>query len=136
MIERVKWPQTTRGEALSAFLRGNSERPLRVTLHSSSFFGASDEDIEAINALRDLSRFSEIQAVDTEAGMLPHLRIGTFKAESQEIPFIVTNRGQETELKITQAQYWAEVAAQLAGQTDPQHHDSKVVFRDLVVART
>jgi len=120
---------------LSAFLRGNSERPLRVTLHSSSFSSASDEDSEAINALHDLSRFSEIQAVDTEAGKLPHLQIGTFKAESQEIPFIVTNRGQETELKITQAQYWAELAAQLAGQTDPQYHDSKVVFLDLVVAR-
>jgi hypothetical protein len=99
LIEQVKWPQSTMGEALSPFLRGNRERPLRITLHSSSFSRASDEDTEAISAIRDLSTVSEIQAVDTEPGRLPRLQIGTFIPENQEIPITVTGRGPEIELQ-------------------------------------
>jgi hypothetical protein len=135
LIEHLIWPRPTRDEALSPFLRGNFERPLRITLHSSSFTGASDEEMEVINALRDLSTLSEIRAVDTEAGELPHVQIGTCKAGNSEIPVTVLDKSHKTELSITQADYWAKVAAELAGQTDPQHPQAQAVFGDLLVAR-
>jgi hypothetical protein len=135
LIEQFKWRHPTRDEALSPFLRGNSERPLRITFHSSSFTGASNEDIEAIKTLRDFSTLSEMRAVDTEAGALPHLQIGSFKVENPEIPVTVLDQGHKTELSITQADHWAKVAAEFVGQTDPLHPDAQAVFRDLLVAR-
>jgi hypothetical protein len=137
LIERLIWPQPIRDNTPRPFHRGNSERPLRITIHSSSFIGASSEDIEAINVLRDLSKFPEIQAVDTEAGALPHLQIGTgnFKVGHQEIPVTIVDRDRRQMFSITQADYWVQVAAEFARQTDPQHPDAQAAFKDLLVAR-
>lgn len=136
MIPRIVWAQQDIGQAVSPFLRGKTERPLKVTFHTSSFSGASVEEREAIEVLRQLSNLPEIEAIDTEPGVLPCLKIGTFE-NSDHIPVMVTSQNGNM-LKLSGILFpnqWSQIAAQLVGQSDPLHPEVQSMLADLLIAQ-
>ena len=51
-------------------------RPIRMVLHSSSFRGADEVQLQAIALLRELAKhIGALEMIDTEPGALPYLHI-------------------------------------------------------------
>lgn len=134
MIPRIVWVQQGSGQAVSPFLRGKTERPLKITFHTSSFAGASMEEREAIEVLRQLSNLPEIEAIDTESGSLPHLKIGAFE-NGDDIPVTVTSQNGEVRSWISWLNRLPQIAAQLVGQNDPLHPEAQAMLADLLIAQ-
>ena len=63
MIERLIWRRDRPSSGLeSPFMRGEGERPLRITFHSSGLADMCGEDSAALDALRELSHVEEVEA--------------------------------------------------------------------------
>jgi len=135
MIERINWARSGFDEPSSPFLRGKSERPLKITFHTSSLAEAPAEEAKALEALRQLAHLPEIKALDTESGSLPHLEIGAFENSDAYIPVTIRSQNSITKAGIPFPHQWLGIAAHLTGQTDPQHSEVQSVFADLVIAR-
>lgn len=134
MIERIM-PSCGSEESPSAFCRGAHERPLRITFHTSSFIGSSGADAEALEALRQLAHLPDIEALETESGIFPHLEIGTSDDSDFYIPVLLKKEDVTIEAGLTSPDHWKQIAAQLAGQSDLQHIEAQAMFQDLIVAR-
>lgn len=106
MIPYIKWPDRWFDEPYSPFLRGKVERLLRITFHSSSFAGSPEEEAQAIDLLRELSTLPEIEAIDTQAGPLPHLEIGEHDSKATSIPLTVISKDQRSDYSI---EYYEEL---------------------------
>ena len=89
MIQQIKWGSRNSEEPLSPFGRGNATRPIRITLHSSSFDGAGEEQVRAIALLRDLTKFTAVEVIDTAPGALPYLEIEDCNRDGSTIPIAV-----------------------------------------------
>lgn len=90
------------------------------------------------NLLRRYANYpnlSEIEALDTEAGTLPHLKIGSFENGDTHIPITVTSQNRTLHSGIPFPNQWLQIAAQLAGQADPLHPETQATLTDLVIAR-
>lgn len=71
MIHSVKWPDPRGGEFRSPFLRGDKERPLRLTIHIQSLGGLSGEDRSAYEEIRELGQLDEIDVLATAEDTFP-----------------------------------------------------------------
>jgi len=134
MIPPIIWARSGLDEPSSPFIRGKTERPLRITFHTSSFTDASPEDLYAIEILRQFCSFHEIEALDTEAGSLPYLEIGTFNPAGNHIPVTVSNRNAICGI-IGPTSQWPRIAAQLTGQNVPTHPEAQAMLTDLLLAQ-
>jgi len=135
MIPHIIWARSNFDEPPSPFLRGKTERPLKITFHTSSFANATAEEVEAIEALRQLSNLPEIEALDTALGTLPHLEVDSFKNGDTHIPIKVTSQNSTIHSAIPFPNQWPQIAARLAGQADPLHPETRATLADLVIAR-
>jgi hypothetical protein len=135
MIPHIMWARSSHGEPVSPFLRGKKERPLKITFHTSSLAGASGEEAEAVEALRELSNHSKIESLYTEAGSIPYLEIGPYGDNDDHIPVTVTCHDRTIESGIPFSHQWSDIATKFAGQTDPSHPDSQAALTDLVLAQ-
>lgn len=135
MIPSIIWARSATNEPPSPFLRGKTERPLKLTFHSSSFAEASVEEAEAIETLRQLSHLPAIEPLDTESGALPHLKIESFEKDAPYIPTTVTGPKGTTHSGIDYPAQWLQFAAQLANQVDPLNPETQTTLDDLLIAR-
>jgi hypothetical protein len=135
MIPHIVWARSDFGEPPSPFLHGKTERPLKITFHTSSFASATAEEAEAIEALRQLSNLPEIEALDTAPGTLPHLEIDSFENGDTLIPIKVTSQNRTIRSGIPFPNQWPQIAARLAGQADPLHSETMATLVDLVIAQ-
>jgi hypothetical protein len=137
MIDPIVWPKVIpyRGEFPSPFIRGDRERPLRLTFHTSSFTDLSPEETEALETLLQLANHSEIEAVQTEAGPSPYLEIGNSANDNDYTPITVRNEDGISEWGIPYPDQWLHFAAHLVEQTDLNHPDVQGMYSDLLIAR-
>jgi hypothetical protein len=134
MIERI-FPTRAIDESLNPFCRGAQERSLRVTLHSSSFAGASASEVEALDAVSQLAHLPEIEALLTQPGEFPCLEIGVPTDDRFYIPVTVRKDDMTIESGVKFPDQWLAVAADLAGQDNPEHPEVQSMFEDIIVAR-
>jgi hypothetical protein len=136
MIDRINWPQRL-GKLPSPFLRGAQERPLGITFHTSALTALPQPEIEALEALTELSCLPEIQALQTEAGAFPHIEIGNFEATADHFPVKVTYRdGSIVETgPLFSPNDLAKIAAKLIHEDDLAHPNTRVMLNDIVIAQ-
>lgn len=134
MIETIVWKR--RGiQTPSAFLRGSAERPLRVTLHTSSFQNLSDDEIEILELLSELSSLPELDILQTEAGSLPHIDLGDFENATDDVRVRVIYQGEPRRFThVLYPKQYYEMAVRMGGH-EAQKADVGVAFQDLLIAR-
>lgn len=118
MIPFMKWPDHRRDEPFSPFLRGKGERAIKITFHSSSFIGATAEETEAIDLLREFSFLSEVEAIDTQTGQLPYLEIGEYDGKAALIPITVTDKDQQSRDDLEFYDDLLSISARISNQCD------------------
>jgi hypothetical protein len=60
MIRQIKWGSRDSKEPRGPFDRGNATRPIRITLHSSSLEGADQDQLRAIELIRELTKLTAV----------------------------------------------------------------------------
>ena len=136
LIAPVTWEGARGGELPSPFQRGKQERPLRITLHTSTFAALAPPEWDAADALRELAGEPDIVTVATEPGPLPQLHVGPFDPTADHVPVSVRYPdGRTSHTGVWFPAQWPRLAAQLAGQSDPHHPDAQAALGDLLVAQ-
>ena len=137
MIEHILWGKREVGEFPSPFLRGERQRPLRITFHGSSLVVClSPQDMEALGALRELSHVPEIEALQMEAGPFPRIAIEAASNELDHIPVTVEyGDGRTRYAGIPFPQQWSDIAARMAHAPNADHPSAKAMLNDLLVAQ-
>ena len=74
MEQRILWPSIHLEDA-TPFTSGPRQRPLRLTLHSSSFASGNAQDAEALSLLDELSGESELDILDFEGTTHPAILV-------------------------------------------------------------
>jgi hypothetical protein len=137
MIKRLDWAHRTHYNELSSpFMRGEGERPLRITLHSNSLTELTNEEATAVTLIRELGLLTQVQVYETEPCNRPHIVIGGFDPEADIIPVQVIREGKPPIYTgIMFPRQWPGIAARLVGQTDHNHKDAKEMLEVLLIAR-
>ncbi len=138
MIERLDWAHRTHhNELRSPFMRGEGERPLRVTLHSDSLTNpTNNEETDAITLIREFRHLPQVQVYETEPSDNPHIIIDAFDPEADVTPVRVISEGKvKSYVGILFPRQWPDIAARLVGQTDHNHEDVKEMLDVLLKAQ-
>ena len=90
MIERIIWhPNQLPIELESPFLRGDHERPIRISFHLPSFTNLTNEEELAIKTLRNLANLSELDVMEFQEGSYSYTtvdeKIQAFKSCSGDV---------------------------------------------------
>lgn len=136
MIQQIKWGSRNSEEPLSPFGRGNATRPIRITLHSSSFDGAGEDQLRAIAMLRDLTKFTAVEVIDTAPGALPYLEIEDCNRNGSTIP-IAVKHGKNWKIKsgIRAPENLFNAFASSVEKPRSEGFDRQSAYRDFLVAR-
>jgi hypothetical protein len=134
MIERVEWSRKTHsGELGCPFMRGQGERPLRITLHSDSLAKLSGEEMAAVGVLREFGHLPEIEVLETEPGGYPHIEVGDLDPQADFIPVQIVSGGEpQLYTSVPFPRQWLGVARHLVGQPTLDHPDVSAML-DLVI---
>ena len=135
MIERINWGQLLDGKLPSPFLRGTQERPLGITFHTSALVALPQPENEALEILTELSHLPEVRALQTEAGVFPHIELVISKAGwPHPVQGHICRRfNVETGTLFTTGP--ARIAAELVHETDLEHPNTRAMLSELVIAQ-
>lgn len=89
MIEPMSWRRRAWDER-NPFIRGE-KRPLKVTLHTSSFVDISREQRLALELLDELRTLDDLDVIDTVPGPVPYIEIGPFDEGQDDFPVQLRN---------------------------------------------
>jgi hypothetical protein len=136
MIQQIKWPSRSSNEPPSPFGRGNETRPIRITLHSSSFDGADEDQMRAIELLREMTKLTAVELIDTQPGHLPYLDIEDSKGDGSTLPFTVKD-GKNWKIKsgIPAPEALFKVFASSVGKSRIEEVDRESAYQDFLVAQ-
>src|SRR3954452_10967981 len=122
VIPHIQWPLPQGKELGSPFLRGEHERPLRLTLFSESLVSMPRKEAEALTALRDVAQLPHMAVVDTSQGDLPRLTIDhTYDVPDNLLALVM--HGQA----VVRYGYWSHIdevpalTTRLSGEEDVNH---------------
>ena len=135
MILPIIWAKPKAGVSDNPFQHANTNRILKITLHSSSFSDLRDDEIEAIKTLHEFANLPDIEAIDTEIDSLPHLEIGQYQPGDSEVSISVTAIDHWIKSSIPFLQQWENLASEFSGQSDITHPDSQAVLADILLAQ-
>lgn len=117
MIERIQWHQPhNRDELRSPFLRGASQRPLRLTFHSESLSNLGVRERDALSLLRELANLSHIEAIDTAAGDLPQMVLGDVDVSSDLLPLRIDHPDRSQHMSVGLVSECRRLAERLASE--------------------
>jgi hypothetical protein len=119
------------------FFRGQSERPLRITYHTSTLTNLTTEEREALSLLYELSALPVIEALRTDPGALPH-----FEIQFSDEPCGLTNvevrhydhRRRQTHMP--NPRELSGIGRRLSATEDVENSETKEILKNLLVART
>ncbi|MBI5031854.1 MAG: hypothetical protein HZB51_15095 [Chloroflexi bacterium] len=134
MIERILWPQPNPGEFPSPFIRGDKERPLRITLHTSGLNNLPDDENEALVALLELANLPEICPLQTSPGEFPYFEIGQVDFTADTIPVTITRDGDSRHSCIWDPSEWRNLAYYLSSKIGIAHSNVELILKDLLTA--
>ena len=134
MINRVIWARSKSGKKISPFLVG-TDRPLRITLHTSSFARAQLEEERAVTVLRELSNLTEVETLDTEQGGLPYINIGTWQNNDNHIPITMESENGITYSYISDFQELKIIATGIARGNKLPQSEIDIILNDLIIAQ-
>lgn len=135
MIEPIVWNRRGR-QTPSAFLKGQTERPLRVTFHTATFQNLSDDENKALELLLELVLVPELEALQTEPGILPHMDLGDFQSDTDYVHVKVIYRGKpRRRTQVFYPKQYYDMAVRLVSHNETWNEDVEAVFQDLLVAR-
>lgn len=135
MINPIHWPEPQHDELPSPFLRGEKERPLRITFHTSTLIDLSAKEAESLETLYELSRLPEIEALQTEEGDFSHIEIGAFDINAKYIPITIRRDNGTIHMGIDFPRQWLTIAEELAGRFVSGSTDTEMMLNDILVAR-
>jgi hypothetical protein len=137
MIEPAEWSSLTHiGELACPFMRGQGERPLRLTLHSDSLAELSGEQGAAVQVLREFGHLPEIQVLETEPGGHPHIKVGDLDPQADFIPFQIVSGGEpQLYTSVPFPRQWRDIAPHLVGQSTLDHPDVSAMLDLLIIAQ-
>jgi len=133
-MQQIQWPPGRREEPHSPFERGSTERPIRLTLHRSSFQELAPNDAEALEALSELARLPDVEVLDTSPGDLPWVDIGEVDEIGNQILVRVLDPDIRTIAGIPNADQLRSAAARILGYANARHPEVETVYDDLCVA--
>lgn len=116
MIPSINWPISRLDEARSPFLRSQAERPIRITNDTASFSGASQEELEAIDLLRELSNLPEVEVLETLPGHAQYYEVGLCQQDSISIPITLRTTDHRLSREIEHLDGLRSIAAHIAEQ--------------------
>ncbi len=131
MIERIIWPNRVGNEPESPF-QPNATRPLRITFHESSFSNLQSEEAAALQALRELARLEQIEAVATSPGSLPAIKVETPDHDKKDVDVRVDDGSHNTAL--LEFGQWKDLAKQISQQHDEQSPRFQEALQDVLSA--
>ena len=136
MIQQIRWGQRDSRELRSPFARGKSTRPIRVIFHSSSFDRSDNDHRRAIELLRELTKLTAVEAIDTEPGVLPYLEIERY-GPSGSIPFFVKD-GKATKIEsgVRASEDLFEAFASSTVNSRSEDFDREAAYQSFLVALT
>lgn len=137
MIERILWGHHTQiGELPSPFQRGKGERPLRITFHTASLVNLPDNETAAVEALRELAHLPEVEALETEPGISPYIKVGAIDEDTDYIPITVFSKDEPKLFTgIGSSHQWPEIAARLVHKVKSVQANSTAMLEDLILAQ-
>jgi hypothetical protein len=97
---------------------------------------AVEEELQAIDLLRELARLPGVEAIDTEPGSLPHLEIGHYEPGATTIPITVTDgRNRKTMSAIREPESLFKASGSFVEQPHTEGFSRQAAFRDFLIAR-
>lgn len=135
MIECIDWNRTAHfGKFPNPFMRGDGERPLRITLHSESLREITGQSMDAVALLRELGHLPQIELLETEPGNFSHIEVDAFDPKSDIINVRIVSRDGviKTYAGINNPRQWPDIAAHLAGQHNPGHQKAREMLDVLI----
>ncbi len=136
MVTRIYWQDQYNNELASPFLRGDGERHLRITFHSSSFIDSTNEETEAIEALRQLSPINEIEMLDTKCIQLISNKLENYQQEENSIKFSVYTPTGVINSAISYLDRWKIISSQLSGSYNIEDVTTQNIYNDLLLAQS
>lgn len=94
MIPKIVWPRTSDKE--NPFGGVDGFRPLRITLHSSSFANTSNDEKKALDILLGLAKLSDVDAMSFDGSVLPKIFIDHESANEEYIGLRIIDAEGET----------------------------------------
>jgi hypothetical protein len=91
------------------------------------------EENEAIMALRELCNVKHIEALDTQNGLLPYIKFGTFQKTDNDIHFNIIREDSITYSYINDIQQLNRFVAGIARKNKLSHSERQAVFDDLII---
>ena len=107
-------------------MRGDGERPLKITFHSTGLTDISGEDSAALDALHELSHVEEVMANEQ-----PTMGATVRQREDAEVGWLTvhcTSSDGSVRSSILPSLPWPELAARIVGQSDVTHPDSAAML--------
>jgi hypothetical protein len=136
MIKQIKWGSRNSKEPPSPFSSGHSKRPIRIILLSSSFEGADNEQLLAIQLLHELTKVTGVfEVIDTTPGALPYLQIDDYNRDGSTIRITVKD-GRSWKIKsgIWNAENLFKTFT-LAHKSASEDFDRQAAYQDFLIAR-
>jgi hypothetical protein len=136
MIEQIEWHQAGIDELQSPFQRGKQERPLRITFHSEALSHLTGKEQVAYDALRELARLPEIEAVQMEPGEYPHMQIASEASNDGYLSVSIIHNGEPISINhgIHPSRISFASVQYFSGQYDQSHPDFQATRSDLIAA--
>lgn len=134
MIPQVHWPDLYGVEVESPFQRGSDERQIRLTLHSESFVGAPEAEMEAIRMLLGLGHLKDVDLMTTEKGEHSHLTKITPDTVADNVTYEIAGEHKETITGTARFKDLQCVSMRLAGKSESNDPEVQGVLSDLLVA--
>jgi len=132
MIEPLNW-EWRREDEENPFRTG-STRPLRITLHTSSFLNVSQEQAAALDLIKELSVLDEIDLLDTLPNAAGYIDIGPEKPGGDYFEVIV--RTKDESIRHTGVSFVKQqqtTAQSLAFGKDLNHPEVQAALRDVLI---
>lgn len=135
MINSIRWLDKTHDEFSSPFMRGEKERPLRLTFHTSALGDLSPADAESLEVLYELSHLPEIEALQTGQGDFSHIEIGEFDVNAEYVPVSIKRKDGITSTGIWFPKQWLNISKQLLEVATSGSLEVDTTLEDILVAR-
>ena len=94
MISKIVWPSTF--EKGNPFGGVDGVRPIRITIHNSSFLNLENDEKKALNILMGLAKLDDVDAMSFDGSVSPKIFIDQENSDTPNIGLKIINAEGET----------------------------------------
>lgn len=135
MISKIYWSKTILYENLNPFVRGEKERPLKLTLHTSELEGLEGNEAFALNLLKGFRFLNEIELITTGDDEIPNIEINKNQDNSASVK-IQHNQEIKIVTFIHSLSESRDLALELAELVDSTKTSYETILEDIILTQS